>query len=74
MRGRRMVPGMASKNERIDRSEREVRVVILAPGHLSLTEIAEMFWDKLDHPGSVFTVDSIAVSTMLRRDVREQDA
>ena len=43
---------------------REVRVNILAPGHLSLTEIAEMFWDKLDCPDSVFTVESVSVSTL----------
>lgn len=30
--------------------EREIRVTVHAPDHLSLTEIAEMFWDKLDHP------------------------
>jgi hypothetical protein len=44
-------------------AEREVRVTVNAPDHLSLTEIAEMFWDKLDRPDSVFTVDAIAVST-----------
>lgn len=43
--------------------EREVRVMIHAPEHLSLTEIAEMFWDKLDRPGSVLTIDTISVST-----------
>jgi hypothetical protein len=42
---------------------REVCVTVYAPDHLSLTEIAEMFWDKLKHPDSVFTVDAIAVST-----------
>ena len=42
----------------------EVRVNILAPGHLSLTEIAEMFWDKLDRPDSVFTVATVLVSTL----------
>jgi hypothetical protein len=46
-------------------SEREVRVMIEAPDHLTLTEIAEMFWDKLDQPGSVFTIDAIAVSTTI---------
>ena len=51
--------------------EREVRVTVSAPGHLSLTEIAEMFWDKLDRPDSVFTVESIAVSTNV---TAEQDA
>ncbi len=45
------------------RPEREVTVMIYAPEHLSLTEIAEMFWDKLEHPDSVFTVDTISVST-----------
>ena len=43
-------------------AEREVRVTVHAPAHLSLTEIAEMFWDKLGHPDSVFTVCAIAVS------------
>ena len=43
-------------------AEREVCVTVNAPDHLSLTEIAEMFWDKLDRPDSVFTVDAIAVS------------
>lgn len=43
-------------------AEREVRVTVHAPPHLSLTEIAEMFWDKLDRPDSVFSVCAIAVS------------
>lgn len=51
--------------------EREVRVTVRAPDHLSLTEIAEMFWDKLGRPDSVFTVESIAVSTNV---TAEQDA
>jgi hypothetical protein len=44
------------------KAEREVRVTVHAPAHLSLTEIAEMFWDKLSNPDSVFTVCAIAVS------------
>lgn len=44
--------------------EREVRVIVLAPEHLSLTEIAEMFWDKLDRPDSVLAIDAISVSTI----------
>ena len=43
--------------------KREVQVIVLAPEHLTLTEIAEMFWDKLDRPDSVFTIDTISVST-----------
>lgn len=43
--------------------EREVRVTMHAPEHLSLTEIAEMFWDKLDRPDSVFEVCAIAVGS-----------
>jgi hypothetical protein len=43
-------------------AEREVRVTIHAPPHLSLTEIAEMFWDKLGRPDSVFSICAIAVS------------
>jgi hypothetical protein len=46
-------------------AEREVRVTVHAPAHLTLTEIAEMIWDKLDHPDSVLTVCAIAVSTAL---------
>ena len=44
-------------------TEREVRVTVHAPGHLTLTEIAEMFWDKLDRPDSVFEVCAIAVAS-----------
>jgi hypothetical protein len=44
-------------------SEREVRVTVHAPSHLTLTEIAEMFWDKLDRSDSVFSICAIAVST-----------
>jgi hypothetical protein len=43
--------------------EREVRVIVHAPENLSLSEIAEMFWDKLDKPDSVFEVCAIAVSS-----------
>lgn len=46
--------------------------MIYAPSHLSLTEIAEMFWDKLDRPDSVFTVDVIAVSATLPPGAREK--
>ena len=45
--------------------EREVRVLLHAPAHLSLTEIAEMFWDKLDRPDSVLTVDTVSVATTI---------
>jgi hypothetical protein len=45
------------------RLEREVRVIVRAPDHLTLTEISEMFWDKLDRPDSVLSIESIAVST-----------
>ena len=44
-------------------AEREVRVTVFAPAHLTLTEIAEMFWDKLDRPDSVLTVDAVAVTS-----------
>lgn len=43
--------------------EREVRVTVHAPEHLTLSEIAEMFWDKLDTSDSVFEVCAIAVSS-----------
>jgi hypothetical protein len=45
--------------------------MVRAPGHLSLTEIAEMFWDKLDHPDSVFTIESIAVSATIPAEERK---
>ena len=45
------------------KAEREIRVTVHAPGHLTLTEIAEMVWDKLDRPDSVFEVRAIAVSS-----------
>jgi len=46
-----------------EEAERAVRITVHAPAHLTLTEIAEMFWDKLDDPDSVFTVCAISVST-----------
>jgi hypothetical protein len=44
--------------------------MIHAPEHLSLTEIAEMLWDKLDRPDSVITIDAISVSTTPPEDKR----
>lgn len=50
--------------------EREVRVLVHAPAHLTLTEIAEMFWDKLDRPDSVLAIDQVVVSTTIPEDKR----
>jgi hypothetical protein len=61
-------PGWKKGTRMTGKREREARILLHAPEHLTLTEIAEMLWDKLDRPHSVLAIDSVSVSTVLEED------